>query len=50
MARHKYDQAFQICRGSDKRLSLISLSVSAGFSHVMLALIENALWKRIEVV
>ena len=41
--------AFQICQGNDKRLSLISWSVSAGFSHVTLALNENALWKCVEV-
>jgi hypothetical protein len=39
--------AFRIYRDSDKHLSLISLSVSDGFSHVTLALNENALWKHV---
>ena len=39
----KCNAGYQICRDSDKRLSLISFSISAGFSHVTLALNKNAL-------
>ena len=42
-------QPFKLA-GAVKRLSLLCSSVSAAFSHVTLALNENALWKRVGLV